>query len=155
MPTPAVPTLTLCDQLVAVIAGNWKPASPDVVRRDYDLPVIPKSFFGRQVVAFPAAYQISAATRGQDGYEHRVTVLTVERYPDAGVPLVDWADTRVEFVFTQIVKALDFARTGALRFAGRTIWTREIAEVEVYDTDMLVSQRLFWCPVDFTFGEIL
>lgn len=155
MPALAVPTLTLCDQLVTVISASWSPSAPDSVRRDYDQPVIPKNFAGRQVVVFPAAYTLGAATRGQDSYDHRVSVLTFERYLDAGVPLVEWADDRVEFVYTKIVKGLDYARTGSLQFAGRTIWTREIAEVEVYDTDMLIGQRVFWCSVDFTFGEIL
>lgn len=153
MPTPAVPILTLCDQLVTELTASWAPQSPDSIRRDYDQPVIPKDIAGRQVVIFPAAYHLGSGTRGKDKYAHRVSVLTVERYVDAGIPLVTWADDRVEFVYTKIVRGFDYARKGKLEFSGREIFTEEINDVEVYDVDMLVGQRLFWSEVALVFGE--
>lgn len=172
MPTPAVPILTLCDQLVTAIGTAWKPGEPSGVERRYDFPAeirkTPPAWSGRRVIVFPTAYGLVAESRGRNRHRHRISVLTVERYEDAGLPLLDWADERVEFVYSKIVRGLDFvpAETevatvtsptvgDCLRFGTREVWTEEIDEVEVYDADALVNQKLFISQVDFAFGEII
>ena len=159
MPTPAVPTLTLCDEIVSQIRTNWGPTSPSTVERAYDFTVKTRDLVEgeRRVVVFPATYQIVAENRRENRYLHRVAVLVVEAYKDAGVPLLEWADERVEFVYSEIVQRLDYAKDGLLSFGSpvRKVWTEEIDAVDVYDEEMLVVHKVFWSQPEFLFAELL
>ena len=168
MPTPAVPILTLCDQLVTEIDTAWSPGDPDGVERLYDVRIDLKNHSGRRVYVFPLGYWFEAETRGRNRWHHRVGIVTAERYTDAGVPLLTWVDDRVEFHYSKIVRGLDFvgAETDVatettptegdvLRFGPREVWTEEIGETEVYDADDLINGSLFRVQTEFVFGEII
>lgn len=157
MPTPDVPILTFCDALVARIKAAWGPAAPDGVQRAYDLAVRADKIGpadGRQVYVFPDTYGNEPASRKEDLNSYHVAFLVVEKYPDQGPPLLEWADARVKFVLDTIVDGLDFSHDGPLVIGPRRVWTVGFDDLEVYDPGMLVRHKLFWCEPAALFREI-
>lgn len=156
--TPTTPTLTLCDQLVAALEASWSPVSPSGVERCYfkrlgDGDDATTKLEGRRVLVVPTGYDNGPETRGEDGYVHRVSVLTVERYTDAGDPPTEWTDERVDFVFDEIVQGFDFGRQPPS-------WNAKLvtlsAAVQVCDVEKLVTGgKLFYSLVEFEFAEII
>lgn len=151
----AQPTISLCDRLVVELAAGWGPTAPDAVSRVYEAAIPAESLTGRKVYVFPVGYGGDPASRGEDWYMHRIAVLTVERYDEAGRPPVAWVDTRADFVHEQVFGVLDFTRGGPLRFDGRTVYTESCSEVPVYDAGMLVTKKVFWSEIEFVFREAL
>lgn len=155
---PTTPTLTLCDDLVSALNTAWAPAGNDGVERHYfkrfsDGEDTALKLLGRRVVIFPTGYDNAPAHRGEDDYEHRVSVLTVERYTDAaGDPPKAWIDERVDFVFTHVVQGFDFGREPPT-------WNKKLltvsADVQVCDVEKLVGGgKLFYSLVDLVFSEL-
>lgn len=155
MPTPATPTLSLCDKLVEVIREDWDPSGDDVVERTYEAPHKIEALSGRKVYVFPASYDSTPADRGSDQYAHRIVVLTIERYVDQGRPPTAWMDERADFVFERIYSGLDFSHDGPLVWEGREVVTTGAGPVDVYDPDVLVRDKAFWSECEFEFLEIL
>lgn len=156
MPTPAVPTLTLCDQLVAELVSAWSPTGNDGAERCYEA-VIGEAHVGRRVYVFPDMYAVAGGTRGENSYRHTVGILVAERYTDSvsGPPTLAWVDERVKFVYDRVVVGLDFSKDGALEFDGRYLVTESIDEVSVYNESELVQNRLFLSETRLTYLEIL
>lgn len=153
---PATPTLSLCDKLVELIRTSWQPAAPDQAERVYEAPIdAAKKGLGRRVYLFPATYTSEPADRGKDLYTHKITALCVERYEEAGRPPVAWIDDRVDFVYEQLFQGLDFGRNGPLIWGDRSVVTRGIDPVDLYDAAYLVQAKTFWCELTFDFDEIL
>ena len=156
--TPTTPTLTLCDQLVTALVAAWSPASPDGAERAYFVRIGDgedafTKLTGRRVVIFPTKYGFQAADRGENEYQHEVSVLTVERYPDAGDPPTEWTDERVDFVHTRIVDGFDYSHDGP------PSWNRKLvtlsADVQVTNVEKLVTGgKLFYSLVDLVFLEL-
>ena len=155
----STPTLTLCDDLVTALLGAWTDmgASDGVTRcyfkriGDSDRPET--KLAGRQVYVFPTDYDNGPATRGEDEFIHSVSVLVVERYADAGDPPTAWIDTRVDFVYEQIVQGLDFSHDGPAS------WNKKLttlsADVTVCDVEKLTGGgKLFYSMTELAFSEI-
>lgn len=165
MPTPAVPTLTLGDQLVTLIDNAWTKTAkmaPDSVSRVFDVPVTPETLdtvLGRQVYVLPVGYRLETASRAKNKYLHRFLIIVIEKYPQdsSGLPDVAWADERVKFAF-DLRGWLDYPASGALMTFGtpqRSVWTESFEEVEVYDPDLLSNFGLWWSTIEVIFGEVL
>jgi len=156
------PTLKLCDDLVTALTAAWSPVSPDGVERCYfkrigDPDDANTKLTGRKVFIFPTAYATAGATRGENEYTHRVSVLTVERFPAAtpGDPTTAWVDDRVDFVHTYVVKGFDYSEDGPPSF-NRKLLTLSAEVAEVCDPEKLVTgNRLFYCLVDLVFSELV
>lgn len=155
---PSTPTLTLCDQLVAALLASWTDrGTDDGAERAYfkrfgtsQDPVA--NLKGRRVVIFPAGYDNGPADRGEDEYEHRVTVQVLEPFEGEGDPDVDWVDARVDFVFELIVQGFDFSRESPAW--NPKLWTKT-AEVRIADAGHLSNgTKVFFSQVDLAFGEI-
>jgi hypothetical protein len=151
------PTLILCDELVALLAGAWGPSDPDGVERHYyrrwgDADSGEDELAGRRVVIYPQDYQSDAETRGEDKYRHRIVVQVVERYTDGGDPPKEWMDERVDFVYARVVQLFDFGRSPPA-------WNKRLrtdtTTVSVYDLQKLMSGgKLFMSQVEFEFSEL-
>lgn len=151
------PTLLLCDDLVSALQNDWAPTGNDGVERHYfkrfgDGDDTALKLQGRRVVIFPTGYENSPADRGEDDYTHRVSVLTVERYTDAGDPTRDWIDERVDFVFTRVVQGFNWG-------SAPPDWNKKLltvsAEVQLCDVEKLVGGgKLFFALVDLVFSEL-
>lgn len=159
--TPRAPILTLCDALVADLAGRWSPVAPDAVSREYLTEARLESLTGRRVWIFPATYADRPASRGEELSDYRVAVVVTEKLPwqtaVTSAVLKEWADERVDFVRELIADGFDFGREtgrGLLTTGGRELWTAEVEPVEVYDPALLETKKLFWSAVEFTFQEI-
>lgn len=153
---PTTPTLSLCDKLVEVVRAAWQPAAPDLVERLYEAPIdTSKKGAGRRVYLFPTTYSSEPANRGHDLYSHKIFALTVEKYEDAGRPPAAWVDERVDFVYEQLFQGLDFSHSGPLLWGSRSIVTKTIEPVDLYDAAYLVQMKVFWCELTFEFNEIL
>lgn len=149
--TPTTPTLSLCDDLVDLLAAAWTPVAPDEVTRDYRVRLDVKDLPGRRVVIAPAGYVVTSATRGGDHYEHEVEVLTTHHYPDAGDPPRAWLDEEADFVHTRIVQGFRFTQGGPPSF-NRNLWTLS-SDVSVLNLERLEQQKLFWSLVTVRFQE--
>lgn len=154
--TPTTPTLTLCDNLVDVLAAAWVPKSPDEVRRTYAHIIDFSTVKGRLVLINPAGYTNFPATRGHDWYDHRIRVGVFERYttaadPDEIVPQ-EWLDERVDFVHTQIVAGFEFARDGTQPSFNKNVQTLEADVVDILDPEDL-ARKEFWCEIELLIRE--
>lgn len=148
--------LTVCDALVTALVAGLDDPNCATVERVYLAPVDLKSEQSRRVWVFPASYQHSPASRGENEWIYQVGVIVAERYADAGEPTVAWLDERVEFTQTQVFTALDHARE-LLAFGTdgtRRLWTQTGGCEVVYDADRLSTQKLFWSELRFEFREI-
>lgn len=152
---PATPTLSLCDHLVSLVRAAWNPAAPDQVERVYEAPLDAASIKGRRVYLFPATYSSEPADRGNDLYTHKIVALCVKKYEAQGRPPVAWVDAEVDWVYEQLFQGLDFSHNGPLLWGSRSIVTRAIEPVDVYDAAYLVQNKVFWSEVVFDFEEIL
>lgn len=150
--TPTTPTLTLCDALIDVLLAAWTPSAPDGAERKYLERIDLSALVGRRVFLFPTGYDNAPATRGHDDYTHRITALTVERYPDAGDPSVAWLDERCDFVHTQIVQGFDYSHDGPPTF-NRQVLTLSADVPVLYDAEILATKKQFWCAVELVFQE--
>jgi hypothetical protein len=159
--TPVTPTVVLCQALAAYVAAQWEPAAPSAVDWDFfrrygdaDQISVP-ALQGRQVVFFPAAYDWENATRAEEGYQHHVQAVVVERYTDAaGDPPRDWTSARVDFVYGQLIKGLRFNRSGPAPFNPALVTLR--GHVEVLDVDKLMaSGKLFFALAHLEFFELV
>lgn len=165
------PTLTLGDELVSKIRTAWEPASPDDVGRVFDVPVTEETaatLLGRRVFVIPMGWREEPASRIKNKWMHHFLILTIEKFPEtqSGLPDLEWADERVEFVLG-MKGWLDYPADGAiLRFANthvatltrtpqRSVWTENFEEVEVYDPEMLKDHGLFWSTIEVFYGEVL
>lgn len=154
--TPTTPTLTLCDQLVAALVAAWEPVSPSGVERVYfkriaDAEDPNLKLVGRKVYVFPTHYDNGPEVRGRDEYLHDVSVLVVERYPDAGDPPTEWTDERVDFVYEYVVEGFDYSRDRA-SFNAHLVTLS--ANVMVCDIEKLTSGgKLFYSLTEIQFSE--
>lgn len=160
-----LPTLTLCDDLVTVLTAAATPGPKDSYQREYFVrhadaedPEL-KVGDGRKVTIAPSnpnAYSYEPATRGEDNYTHRVSVLIEKRCVDAGDVARDWLDTEVNWVYTNIVLGFDWDfRTGAIPTFNRNLVTIS-ADVKLFDIDDLLSRgKLFSSQVDLVFNELV
>lgn len=153
--------LTLCDALVSAIDSAWTQGANDSVSRRYIAPIDIQelsTLAGRHVYVFPGRYDSSPATRGHDAWVHEIGVLVVERYTALGnepadTTLRDWLDTRVDFVESTVIGALDYdGRTVLAIGSSRNVLT-EALEVETYDVEMLNQHKLFWSELTATFRD--
>ena len=159
--TPTTRTLTLCDNLVTYLLGQWKPQAPDGASRAYLSRIDLSTVKGRQVLIFPVSYTNRPADRGNDFYTHGVMALTFERYTDAAdaedtVPQ-EWVDERVDFVNTYIAEGFDFTHDttfGALAPFNRQLQTLSSDVPDIFDAEKLATQKEFWCAVELQFREL-
>ena len=142
--------IEVCDAIVDKVTLAWVPLGADGVSRQYLTPVKAEFIQGRQVYVFPANYGDEPADRADDLKEHRVALLVVERYTDAGAPTVEWIDERVNFVQTFLWDELTNPRSQAIL---DDLWPHT-GEVAVYDVAMLSEKKLFWSELDLVFREI-
>jgi hypothetical protein len=162
MPTPAVPSLTLGDELVSRINTAWGPTSPSAVSRVFDVPITPqtaKTLQGRKVFVIPVGYKNDPASRSKYKWVHHFLILTIEKYDEtvSGLPTLAWADDLVNFVL-DLTGWIDFPQNGAVLTFGtpqRTVWTENFEEVEIYDPGMLSGHSLFWSTIEVYYGEVL
>ncbi len=152
--TATSPTLTFCDKLAAVIAAAWNPTAPSAVLRCYQFTFDTEATTGRRVYVMPTDYGNEPATRSEDDWRHKVTVVIAERYTVAGEVSTEWIDERVDFVYDRIVDGLDYSHAGPLVWSGRSVLTLG-ADVEVCDLDTLRTKKTFWSVVNLEFLEIL
>jgi hypothetical protein len=157
------PTLSLCDALVGVIDAGWSGQGVnDGVSRVYfiriaDVDDSSLKLLGRKVYVFPTNYSYAGFTRGEDQYQHEISVLCVERYTEArGDPPTSWIDDRVDFVYNNIVQLLDYdGRSGATATFNRNLLTDNI-EIQVCDVEKITGGgKLFFSLVNFTFVELV
>lgn len=158
---PTTPILVLCDDLVTALESAWSPSGNDGVERAYFKrigdPDDPRTkIAGRRVYIFPTSYLTAGATRLENNYEQKVSVLVVERFDEAsGDPTRDWIDERVDFVHTYIVQGFDYSNDGPAPFNPKLV-TLAVEVPSVVDLERLVtSNRLFYCLVDLTFSELV
>jgi hypothetical protein len=164
--TPDVPILTLCDALAGAVNDGWTTYAINVVgkaERAYQVPVKPSEmdrYFGRRVYVFPDTYANQPASKLEDLNAYRVAFLTIEKFHGTGPPDLCWVDDRVKFVYDAIFQGLDFSHNtaggmpGPLAIGTRRVWTEGFDDVPVYDQDMLVRQKIFWCEMSGLFREI-
>lgn len=155
---PTTPTLTLCDDLVSALTTSWAPTGSDGVERAYFKRIgngedETTELAGRKVYIFPTSYDNGPADRGEDEFTHNISVLIVERYTDADDPTRAWVDTRVDFVYEEIVEGFDFSHDGP------PSWNRKLltlsAAVTVCDISKLTTGgKLFYSLVEIVFSEI-
>ena len=155
----STPTITLCDGLVTALLAAWTEGLNDGVTRCYfkrigDIDRPETRLVGRQVFIFPTDYDNGPVTRREDEFIHNVSVLVVERYTDAaGDPPTAWIDTRVDFVYDQIVQGFDFSHDGPAS------WNKKLttlsANVTVCDVEKLTGGgKLFYSMTELVFSEI-
>lgn len=148
------PTLTLCDQLVTLISTAWGPTSPDAVSRVYQFSLLSNEFQGRRVYVFPTDYGYEPADRSEARFDHRITIVTVERYADPGLPDNTWCDARVDFVYEKLVAGLWYGFEGPLLFSSRSVVSRR-ADVVVLDIPKLTTTpAVFLSQVDLEYEEV-
>ena len=160
----AVPTRTLCANLVAQLESTWVPASPDSVTRAYyvrtadsdDAALAQTS--GRRVTiapSLPGAYSYTPENRGCDRYTHNVSVLIEKRYTTAGDVPTSWIDTEVDWIYNYIVLGFDWDnRTGA-SCPFNPLLVTDSAEIQLLDLSDLLTAKLFSCQVDIVFHELV
>jgi len=152
------PTLILCDQLVTHLLAAWTGrGANDGVERKYgkrigDVTDPNLKLVGRKVYLFPTHYDNGPDTRGEDNFIHEISALVVERYEGVGDPPEAWTDTRVDFVYEQIVQGFDFARESPS-------WNLKLstlsANVQVCDVEKLFSSgKLFYSLTELVFEEL-
>lgn len=148
------PTITFCDKIVAVIAAAWAPTGNNEVARAYQVREQAADLIGRKVWVFPREYGREPDNRGEDGYDHLLSIVCAERYAQPGIPNAQWIDERVDFVHTYLVDGLFYAQQGPLTWSGRSAYTTQVA-VTVCDLDKLTTTpALFWSQVDIDFREL-
>lgn len=165
MPTTDTPTLTLCADLVTELKSEWGPTGADsadwaffVQTADSEDPALAITT-GRKVTICPTlenAYSYEPATRGEDLYTHRISVLTEKRYQDPGDPPRAWIKGEVDWVYTYIVLGFDWDfRTGSIPTFNRKLVTLS-SNVQLFDIeDLLEHGKLFSSQVDIVFQELI
>lgn len=153
---PTTPTLVLCDQLVTALTDAWEPTGDDGAERVYfkrwgDGQDALTELKGRRVLIYPTAYEKAGATRGEDLYEHRITVQVGERHRDPGDPPTAWIDERVDWVYDRVFRGFDFGTPPP--------WNRRLqttsAAVVICDVDRLTTGgKVFFSQIDFVFAEL-
>lgn len=158
----------IADEVAGTIAAAWAPSLPDGVERtwgkqiglDADSPY--PLLTGRQVYVLPGAVeQVDPFERSCQMYRYTVGVLVAERYAEAdgtagpaGEVPADWVDERVAFVEQMVFAPLS---DPALAYRGGVvrgeIGGRQRIDVPV-DRELLLTKRVFWCPLAFTFIEL-
>ena len=110
----------------------------------------------RHVWVFPAQYQPSPATRGEDEWVYTIGVVVAERYTTAGEPTPAWLDDRVTFSEQKVYQPLyDLLRTMRTFGTTRRLWLSTAECRLVYDPDKLSEKKLFWSEFRFEVREIL
>ena len=171
--------LTLClDAVVRAVNELVDPAEDDpvtVASRRYTLeyldptywkdnPHLATEFTGRRVYVFGLeASQVEATTRGRDRNEYRVTVTTLQRYPNARDLTDDpafeaWCDEQVAWVedvvydrLGEVRQRTDRPRPPAIVAANLIPAAKEWTKV--YDYDLLRTQGLFVSAVVISFHK--
>jgi hypothetical protein len=152
------PTIALCDALVTFGRAQWEPKAPSGIERSHRGQTIKlDESKGRQVRIVPLGYDSIAAARGLDFYNHRIGVLTFERYEDAADPEevipIAWIDERVDFVHT-LRDAFDFYRDGTQPSFNKQLQTITAPVEDIYDPDLLAQDKVFWSWIEFGFQEV-
>lgn len=146
--------LTLCDALVTAIDTAWTQGASDTISRRYIAPIATNELHtltGRHIYVFPGPYSDEPADRGRDLFRHEIGLIIVERYESLGGDPADttlrtWVDTRVDFVESTVIAAIDFDGRGAAGVleigSTRNVMTESI-EVLTYDEEILNEKKTF------------
>jgi hypothetical protein len=151
--------LQTCDAAVEVLLGEWsEPGKDDGVLRAYAPPInlsddVEPVHVGRKIYLFPAPYSAALLTRGDQWRSYLVRALMVERYvDDADGPPDKWIDERITFFEQNVFNLLvdpDLELLGAIVPA----LDQEATVDLLYDADLLLKRRTFWCYGTFPFAE--
>jgi len=152
------PTITLCQQVVGAIEASWNPAEPhgvewDLVKTASDDEVPSDRLSGRRVFVFPTDPDSVYATRGEDAYTHRLTVVVAERYDEGGRPPREWVAERIDFVYEHVVRLLDYGPDGPS--AGDQKVRTVSMDRQLYDWDKLTQESMFFSVVSIEFEELI
>ncbi len=162
-----LPTLTLCDDLAALLLANVpaQGASPNSVQRVYwtdtaDAEDVALALLdGRRVTiapSHPQTYTYEPHTRSGDLYTHHVSVLVEKRYTDNGDPPRAWIDAEVNWVYTNVVLGFDFDNRTTNGPSFNRQLTTVSADVKIFDLeDLLAHGKLFSSQIDILFNELV
>ena len=148
----------VCEAVRQAIWEWWGPVPPDAVTRDYLPDVSPNGSWpsGRRVYVFPVSSgQAEVTTRGEDTWEHGVTVVVAEQCDERTAdPTKEWVDERVDFVdgLTRVLGDVRRdRRTGGL-LKGLVCQGQEV--LAWYDPDELREKKRFFAQLAFTYRRL-
>lgn len=150
--------LLACDAAVETIDAAWTDKGKcDGVQRVYAPPInltedAEPVHTGRQVYVFPGPYTTTLYTRGDQWRGYTLRALMVERYVDAGDVPDEWIDERVSFFEQGVFNLL--ANQGLTLIDEMAPALDETATIDLlYDVDMLLKLKTFWCLATFPYAE--